>query len=524
MSQSQGHNAASRLQSLEHAPTSSKNRLWAGVLLCFAVLIGTTLRYLAVHGQALWHDEFYTLGNLVGFDVYLFGGADLQPVEEVKLAGEWASQLDKDLFWPNLARNLVHEGHPPVYPFALKFWVSLFGFTPAIVRYFSLICSLFTLPIVFSIGRTLAGRSAGLMAVLLFAVLPFQVFYSAEGRSYALLMLCAAAATWAAIRLAGGSTTRVTKLVWVVGVAATGLTHYFGTLYCILLLVTLTGLGAFRTDVSRGKTHWALILSPFFLNALWLPVWVAQMGAHGGTHWTTGAYGFGDSIVMGFTGIGEYLSGVRASAPIPERYFVGLTLVVTMLGFAVAAESQKAYAKRFFVLVALHVLVVAIADQVLNHHLSAVPRYSACLAVLVPVLVAVGLTNLGRSGIILATIFCLIGGRASWLTAGGARAPKQDLAGAAHFIETHASAEDVVIVTPSGPSLIGMGFYLPAAFKVGAVPADQMGKYIETARRNGVGNVWHVQQRLGLAIEYDVSTGPPALATTRFVGVDVALY
>jgi len=55
-------------------------------VIAIITLLALTLRLGGIDAQGLWHDELYTMGNLVGFDLYLFPGADLSASEPVRPA------------------------------------------------------------------------------------------------------------------------------------------------------------------------------------------------------------------------------------------------------------------------------------------------------------------------------------------------------------------------------------------------------------------------------------------------------
>lgn len=81
------------------------------------------------------------------------------------------------------------DGHPPLYLTALHFWIGRFGAGETSVRGLSTLFALLALPAAYAVGRVLMGRRAGLMAALLLACSPYDVYYSQEARNYSLLVL-----------------------------------------------------------------------------------------------------------------------------------------------------------------------------------------------------------------------------------------------------------------------------------------------------------------------------------------------
>jgi len=78
------------------------------------------------------------------------------------------------------------ETNPPLYHLLLWFWVKLTGSSVFALRFLSLILGVLTVPLVYRLARLAFGELVGLLAALLCAISPFQVYYSQEARMYAL--------------------------------------------------------------------------------------------------------------------------------------------------------------------------------------------------------------------------------------------------------------------------------------------------------------------------------------------------
>ncbi len=121
-----------------------------------------------------------------------------------------------------IAAGAAADIHPPSYYWLLKLWSIPFGYSPWALRAFSALTGTLTVAVVYAIGRTVISdqlsvtseRSSDqsptpntqypisflpLLAALLAALNPFQIFYSQEARMYSLLMLESAALVWVAI-------------------------------------------------------------------------------------------------------------------------------------------------------------------------------------------------------------------------------------------------------------------------------------------------------------------------------------
>lgn len=128
------------------------------------------MRLYANGSKSLWLDEAFSIW--VGS----------QPLTE---AWGWLIRVDQ---------------HPPLYYTLLHFWMA-FGQTESVVRSFSALCGVLTLPVVYLIGRWLGGTLLGIVAVLILVISPFHVAFGQETRMYALLTLNASLAIYFLIRL-----------------------------------------------------------------------------------------------------------------------------------------------------------------------------------------------------------------------------------------------------------------------------------------------------------------------------------
>jgi 4-amino-4-deoxy-L-arabinose transferase-like glycosyltransferase len=85
---------------------------------------------------------------------------------------------------------------PPLY-FVASWFTTQFGHSPELLRLPSLIAGTLTLPVVYLLGLRTVGRPAALVATAFTALSPFMIYYSAEARSYAVMMLLVTSSTLA---------------------------------------------------------------------------------------------------------------------------------------------------------------------------------------------------------------------------------------------------------------------------------------------------------------------------------------
>ncbi len=126
-----------------------------------------------------------------------------------------------------IAAGAAADIHPPGYYWLLKLWSLVFGVTPWTLRAFSALTGTLTVAVVYALGKTVFSNQLSvvsgdasdrspipntqypisflpLLAALLAALNPFQIFYSQEARMYSLLMLESAGLVWVGVQVAGG--------------------------------------------------------------------------------------------------------------------------------------------------------------------------------------------------------------------------------------------------------------------------------------------------------------------------------
>jgi uncharacterized membrane protein len=84
---------------------------------------------------------------------------------------------------------LRHDGHPPLYYYALHGWINIFGSSDFAVRSMSMVLGFIALALAFVIARRHGGRELAAMTAFVMAVSPYGVRYSSETRMYAMVMV-----------------------------------------------------------------------------------------------------------------------------------------------------------------------------------------------------------------------------------------------------------------------------------------------------------------------------------------------
>jgi mannosyltransferase len=261
-----GEGASLRLKRWISAETSVKvarpSRGAAVVLVLLVVALGACLRLYRIGAQPLWVDEAASLRFARG-----------------SLSQLWS--------WS----TLTDPGNPPLYYSLLHGWLVL-GDNEASLRLLSALFGVLTIPLVYALGRTIRDHRLGIVTALLFAISPFQVWYSQEARAYSLLTLGATSAMLGVANLLrhperSGNVREAAPawLAYVVGTAVALLAHDTAVFLPIGANVLMLGWWWVREREPRGfLRNWLLAqLAVLCLWSTWLPAFVQQV-IHGDSY------------------------------------------------------------------------------------------------------------------------------------------------------------------------------------------------------------------------------------------------
>jgi len=164
----------------------------------------------------------------------------------------------------------------PLYFLLMRPWFALAGTSEYALRYSSVLVSLLGIGLIWQVARRLLpsdGRltvaNTPLLAALLLALHPYQLWYSQEGKMYALVVVLVLASTWAwleAMRLGSGGR-------WLIYLLITSVCIYTHLLSALIVPVHIVWF-ALASPLNRQRWRgYALALSGFVLPYLPLIWW-----------------------------------------------------------------------------------------------------------------------------------------------------------------------------------------------------------------------------------------------------------
>jgi hypothetical protein len=235
--------------------------------------------------------------------------------------------------WPQLVATLYVDIHPPLFLTGMFGWNSLFGDSELSMRTVPLLCCLSSIPLGFVIGRRFVGDAAAWLATVLLVLSPVHIWYSAEARLYAPMLLTSLIAVGTFHRLLEGGAARWVFVLHVVNAALMLALHYY--LAVLVLLLAALALGArwvVRTEPAAAAARRVVLTHGLLLMLLGAFVLVKRAFGHFETSqsylreltfgelgrlfahwfWTGGTLGAADSALV--RGVGVAAVGIGAAA------------------------------------------------------------------------------------------------------------------------------------------------------------------------------------------------------------------
>jgi mannosyltransferase len=286
-----------------------KDGLHAAGLL--AVLLGASaLRLYRLGAQSLWYDETVS--------VFLAGKA-----------------------LPELVAHTAGDIHPPGYYVLLHLWTGLAGSSDFAVAFPSVFFGLLLVVLAFRLGRRVYGPRVGLLAAVLVAISPYNLWYSQEVRMYTLGAALGLGLLDTVLSLLAypEGRVRIALLGLYALLAALGLwtLYYFAFLLIALnMMVLLWWLAGWR----QGRRSWSWLggwalaqLGTLLLYAPWLPVAWRQATDPPVPPWRT-LVDAGDVLVESWSALS------LGQSVDPARAWPGLCVFVLFLVLGLAARTQ----------------------------------------------------------------------------------------------------------------------------------------------------------------------------------------
>jgi hypothetical protein len=243
------------------------------------LLLAAVLRVWVAVQPGLWVDEIFSLAIATGHSLeHPAAVADVAEGDYVEPVGAEPAAVFRRYMEhetpPAGARRVLRavalsDTSPPLYYLVLDWWLRIAGTSDAALRLFSTACALVAMPLLWSVGRVLGGVRVAAIACLLFAVAPPALYYSGEGRMYALTWVFGLALARLTLALAAHGARPVGAVAWVLTAAAGLLTHYFLAFVCVAMVAWLA--------VHAAGVRWRVLAALVAAVGLAILPWYVQL-------------------------------------------------------------------------------------------------------------------------------------------------------------------------------------------------------------------------------------------------------
>lgn len=164
----------------------------------------------------------------------------------------------------DITKFIYHDTNTVIHFYFLHFWINWFGTTEFVVRGLSVIFGMFSIVLMFLLGKEIFNKKVGLAAAFFTAVSAFHIVYSQEARGFTLLLclvILSLLFSWKALH-------KNKNIHWILFITFTVLalyTHHFAW----TTLIALNIFTLFSKEFKKFRKKW--FLSQFLIFILYLP-------------------------------------------------------------------------------------------------------------------------------------------------------------------------------------------------------------------------------------------------------------
>lgn len=354
------------------------------ILMLVMLAVGVFFRFANIDRKIYWHDECLTSLRSFGYTrteviQHLFNGKEIGTEDLRKY-----QHLNPEKGLVDTINSLAGNAeHSPLYYVIVRFWAQWFGnFANSIIvtRSLSALLSLLAFPCLYWLCQELFGSLlTGYIAIILFAVSPFQVVYAQEAREYSLwtvTVLLSSAALLKAIRLK-------TRLNWGLYVATVVLGLYSSVLSGLVTIahgIYVVAIEKFR--LTKTVTAYLLVcLVSFVAFVPWILVIISHWHAlRTVTSWTATDIPLSDLIKIWFINIRIIVFDLNLAYR--DDFFIYFIIpifsVLIMVGYSIFFLCKKSPKKTWYFLLifaGVPALALMLPDLLLGGQRSISPRY-----------------------------------------------------------------------------------------------------------------------------------------------------
>jgi uncharacterized membrane protein len=436
-----------------------KNILLLAMLVFAASL---AIRLYGLDRQTLECEELYTVPAATGHQYVYLSREPNAPANYIPLTTHEYRNLfatEPGLGLGAVTSVLKRNVHLPFYFYIMHYWIGWFGTSEWLLRFPSALFGALTAVMIFALGRELFSSFVGLVASMLLAFSPEEIYFSQQARMYSLLALLVVSSTYLIVRAARQSNNNWIYFLYAT-ISIAGLYTHYEYVFC---LAAQTAYVWIASPLGRqNKSRW--LITQFIIAAAFLP-WILISVAQKKSSpeilaWVSGSL-TADLVLK------EIVTEIARVISVPELPFGWLSVLVTFVLLFLGVISLSATRGKLLLLLSWIVFPVAgvlLMDSFLGTRAIGITRYWMVIAPALYILIAVGVERIKRRSIQIG-LTAALGGfllAASLLTAQGKLRTKPDRhQEMAQFVESQISDSRRQLVLTEGLNSIplALGYY-----------------------------------------------------------------
>ena len=348
--------------------------------------------------------------------------------------------------------GLVTEPSPPTYTLLLRGWMALFGYSEAAMRSLSTVACILCIPVVYLLGRELAGKWQGMLAALLFALCPSNVYFAQEARVYALFTLSASIVLWAVAVLLRDPRSLKAAIGYILFGTLGLYLHATGLLFIVACAIAV---GLFWLTQGAAGLRQLLRWTVFNVLVLLLgaPYLVFTFGASraGGLDWMPPF-----SMHALVTCVSSVVSGLVTPRPWPGTILAAALLLALATALYLRPLSRRANV----ILIGVPVLFVLMVSVVSLRRPILLPRFIAWTVVPLCLLAGSELLKAGRARFAVLLTFVAAFGTGLYFQVTTPGSEKEPWREAVHAFAPELARADLVVVAPLSDPMV-LKYYAP---------------------------------------------------------------
>ncbi len=359
--------------------------------------LGAGLRFLNLDATSLWIDEIYSL---------MVGNVHPLPQKLDTTVHTAQHYYNHYLAWQpmnieQLLALLKVNVHMPLYYLLLNPWLGVFGNTVGALRGFSAFFSLLTLIPVYFLGKAVGGSNrAGLLTMLVMALVPYQLYYAQEGRMYALSLFLACMSALGFWKTLYSDKPLRWGMFYAISTTLGMLSHYLFVFFLGFQAVYALG---WLLRFKQWKRLLYLLPAGLLLAVLavlWLPVYqIQQQGINEDYHF---AKGLVDGLRYFTVLVWQPLVVVAGDNRLERVFYIPITVLLLgcFLFQSFIRQNENRFRNAGFLLMWLFVpMLLQIGYDLLKEtHTSVIDRYVLLISPAVAICLGLGLNMLAEAG------------------------------------------------------------------------------------------------------------------------------